>query len=42
VVLVFQKVLALEMVLQNIRSQLQISLMCENEWAPAPVVKQLS
>lgn len=41
-VLVFQKVLATEMVVQNIKSQLQVNLMCENELASAPVVKQLS
>lgn len=41
-VLVFQKVPATEMVVQNIRSQLQVNLMCENELASAPIVKQLS
>lgn len=41
-VLVFQKVLAAERVVQDLRTQLQVNLMCENELASAPVVKQLS
>lgn len=41
-VLVFQKVLATEIMVQNIKSQLQVNLMCENELASAPVAKQLS
>lgn len=42
VVTVFQKVPATEMVVQNIQSQLQVSLIGEDELTSAAVVQQLS